>query len=99
VSQRSWSKTLPAYGQFHTDPEGRLWVRDYLPNGDPHGWTAFDDSGRMLGRLLLPARESGDVSLEVIGFGPEEILVRRRAPNGAVYLAVFPVVRIGPKDQ
>jgi hypothetical protein len=45
-------RTLPAFGDVHVDPEGRIWVADYASNTD---WTVFEKSGMLLGRVRIPA--------------------------------------------
>jgi hypothetical protein len=86
------AETWPAYRSVHVDPRGRLWVQDYIiTRPAPDGWTAFDAEGRMLGRLLIPEPKSGDGRLQVISFGVDEVLVRRRDEDGFAHLTVFPI--------
>ena len=58
--------TYPTYQLFMVDPEGRLWVRDFIPQpqrGGRIGWTAFDINGRLIGRLEVPSMISSTGSL------------------------------------
>ncbi len=49
-------ETLPAYGQFIADAAGNLWVEEYrLRTGDSPEWAVFDQSGRFLGVVEMPA--------------------------------------------
>jgi hypothetical protein len=68
-------------------------VRDYQKDRTtPNAWTAFDATGRMLGRLVIPV-PPGDVrSPQVIGFGRGSILVRRFDEDRASYLTLYPIV-------
>ncbi len=96
---RPRSGTWPPYGRIHVDPTGRLWVGDYRTFSfwtTPEGWTAFDSTGRLIGRLVLPRPASGERRWEVIGFGDDEILIRRYGPDGGARLTVYPLVRATP---
>jgi hypothetical protein len=87
--------TWPAYGNFHVDATGRLWVQEYrMVYPAPDGWTAFDSTGRLIGRLVVPGPRKGEMSFEVIDFGIDDILVRRRDAEGAAHLTVYPILRI-----
>ncbi|HLA90258.1 MAG TPA: hypothetical protein VJL28_07510 [Gemmatimonadaceae bacterium] len=91
------ASTWPTYREFHVDPNGRIWIEDYArthPSAD--GWTLFDAQGRLVGRLVLPAPKQGERPLLVIGFGVDEMFVRRADENGAAHLTVYPIVRAAP---
>ncbi|HEX7050891.1 MAG TPA: 6-bladed beta-propeller [Longimicrobiales bacterium] len=58
----------PAYSRLLVDDEGNLWVREYPasvagqpsvyhpgPDDDPVAWWVFDPTGRLLGRIHIPA--------------------------------------------
>ena len=64
--------TFPAYGDFHLDQAGRLWVAEYDPsfNGEGSAYQAFDDDGVFLGRLDLPGGAT------ILDAGPDWILLR-----------------------
>ena len=48
-------ETFPAYGRILVDPEGNLWVQDFLLPGDHRPrWTVFDPQHRMLGTVDMP---------------------------------------------
>ena len=86
----------PAYAGVLVDPTGRMWVEDYRTTYPaPDGWTAFDPSGRLIGRLVIPMPAAGARPLEVISFGVDEVLVRRSDSDGAAHLTIYPVVRAG----
>ncbi len=86
--------TWPAYAGVHVDAAGGLWIQDYrLSYPAPDVWTAFDRTGRLVGRLVLPIPEKDGLPLEVIGFGAGDVLVRRRDADGASHLTVYRIVR------
>lgn len=89
----------PAYARVLADPTGQLWVQDYRASRPaPDGWTAFDASGKMLGRLVFPVPANKDERQpEVISFGRNDILIRTRDADGASYLGIYPIVRTTPK--
>jgi hypothetical protein len=95
-----YPETWPAYGRIHDAPDGTLWVQDYKVSFPaPDVWTAFDSSGRLLGRLQMPSPATGDIALEVMEFGTNEILLRRRDAEFAVHLAVYTVIRSPTRDR
>ena len=87
--------TWPAYGRVHVAPDGQLWVEDYRndhPSAD--GWTAFDASGRLIGRLVIPAAATGERQPEVIGFGVNSIILRPNVRNRPDRLVVVALNRV-----
>jgi hypothetical protein len=85
--------TWPLIGRIHVDPLGNLWVADYDRTWrGPTGYSKFDANGRLVGRLMTPARTTSASRIEVIGFGVNDILVRRRDDDGASHLTVYPIV-------
>ncbi len=85
--------TWPAYGRVHLTPRGTLWIEDYQgPNSAEPGWTAFDSTGRMLGRLMLPTPARGRRSLDVISFGDTQVLIRSRDVDRAAFLTLYPIL-------
>ena len=57
-------EAFPAFGRVMTDSRDYLWVEEYQLPGEPApAWTVFDDAGRVLGLMELPA----DVRLFEIG--------------------------------
>lgn len=84
----------PTYLQVLVDPRGRLWLQDYVkqfPSAD--GWTQFDEQGRLVGRLVIPAPPKDQRAMQVISFGTNEVLVRRTDADGGAHLTVYPLVR------
>jgi hypothetical protein len=72
---------------------GNLWVADYDRTWrGPTGYSKFDADGRLVGRLMTPVRTTSATRIEVIGFGVNDILVRRRDDDGASHLTVYPIV-------
>lgn len=91
------ASTWPTYRGFRVDPNGRLWIQDYASTyPSPDGWTLFDAQGRLVGRLVLPAPKQGERQLEVIGFGVDELFVRRTDEDGGAHLTAYPIVRTTP---
>jgi hypothetical protein len=78
------------------DPKGILWVEDYASPIDPEvddAWTAFDATGRLIGRLVLPS----SIRIgEVQAFVSEGVLIRRMDNFGFAHLMVYPLERIAP---
>lgn len=76
----------PFYGDVMADPDGMLWVNDLLEPGDVHDvWTAFDPSGKMLGRLLVPVPPLGE-AFNLIDFTSGGVLMRRYDENGDTWV-------------
>ncbi len=87
------ASTWPTIGRIYADPDGNLWVADYLQHwGAPTGYSKFDANGRLVGRLVIPAATPPARALRVIGFGRNDILVRRSDDDGAAHLSVYPLV-------
>ncbi len=89
------SSTWPAYMRMHVDPAGQIWLEDYpvvLPSSG--AWTAFDSTGRLVGRVVIPASPKDMVPPEVIDFGRGNVLVRRIDTDGASWLTVYPLVPV-----
>jgi len=100
LRSRPYPSTWPAYDRIHVAPDGTLWVQDYeVTPSRADSWTAFDSSGRLLGRLLIPGPTKGDMMVEVMGFGTNEILLRRRDSMAAVHLAFYPILRVDQQKQ
>lgn len=84
-------KTWPAYRQLRSDPSGRIWVREWVPqmvDAREETWTALDANGTVLGRLIMPLPASKDSSRMVVSFGTDEVLLRETDSDGAVHLVV-----------
>lgn len=89
------ASTWPTYRGFEVDPKGRIWIRDYSHTyPSPDGWTLFDEQGRLVGRLVIPAPKQGERPFQVIGFGVDELFVRRSDEDGGAHLTVYPIVRL-----
>ncbi len=54
-------------------------------------WTAFDRNGRMIGRLMLGTLPGDARPPQVISFGENVVLLRRRDTDGAAYLPVYAI--------
>jgi hypothetical protein len=89
------AQNWPAYRRVLVDPRGYVWMQDYARTyPSPDGWTAFDAEGRMVGRLVIPAPETGKRRMDIITFGMNEVLVRRIDDDGAAHLTLFPIERL-----
>lgn len=84
----------PAFGLIRVDPDGRLWIEDYKKvRTAPDVWTAFDGSGRLLGRLSFPAASKpGDPM--IVDFTSGGVEVRRQDSDGAPHLTTYPLVAV-----
>lgn len=78
------------------DLDGRLWVEDWRSDGQtiagltkPSGWTAFDSTGRMLGRLIIPGSASVELRRFVVGFGKDEVIFNRLDDDGALHYTAY----------
>jgi hypothetical protein len=77
--------SLPAYDRVLAGGDGSVWVRGFPPPGAPnHEWTVFDEQGRWLGEVVVPAEvDLVDVSvpyavaLEQDPAGLERVVVYR----------------------
>jgi hypothetical protein len=79
-------KTHPAYSTVELEPDGSVWIRDYLPYGAPASdasWARFDPSGKLLGTLRLPPGTG------LVRFSRGHALLSRRdADTETTYLSV-----------
>ncbi|MEP6832388.1 MAG: hypothetical protein ABJB74_03300, partial [Gemmatimonas sp.] len=89
-------KYWPPHFLVLSDGTGGVWVQDYIPgrNWNTAPWTAFDSSGKLTGRLVIPEAPKGQFATWVTGFGPNEILLRTYDADGAAYLSVYPLVQV-----
>ncbi|MEO7998829.1 MAG: hypothetical protein ABI852_15370 [Gemmatimonadaceae bacterium] len=95
IAAASHTKTWPAYDRLLPDLSGRLWMQDWRQNQaalEPEGWTAFDASGKMIGRLIIPAPTSKEQRQFVVHFGRDEVFIRRLDENGALHYIAYPIV-------
>jgi hypothetical protein len=82
----------PSFGLIRVDPDGRIWIEDYKKvRTDPDLWTAFDASGRLLGKLSMPPVTNGSDS-RIISFTSGGVEVRRQDDDGAVHLTTYLLV-------
>lgn len=82
-------KNWPAHRRVTFDDDGRLWVQDFnKAYFDEHGWTAFDKSGRIIGRLIIPKATK---RFEIIGFAKDRIIVMRADEDDAVHISVYAI--------
>jgi hypothetical protein len=51
----SYPKTEPAYTALLVDSQGQLWARTWAIDGEPATWDVFDERGRLLGPVVVPA--------------------------------------------
>lgn len=84
----------PSLGKIAVDPDGRLWIQDYKKaRSDADAWTAFDASGRMLGRLTFPpSAKFGDP--RIVDFTSGGVQVERQDSDGARHLTIYPLIRV-----
>jgi len=78
--------TWPAYGQMMVDETGRVWIEDFRQaNASPTPWTAFDASGRMIGRVEIPVIGKPG-SVRVKAFHRDAVQIQWRDEDGAAHL-------------
>lgn len=89
------SSTWPAYRGVEVGSDGRLWIEDYQrTHPSPDRWTAFDSTGRLIARLVIPPPVQRVPPFQVIAFGRDGILVRRWDDDQATHLTVYPLVPV-----
>lgn len=95
MRSRGHAASWPGYEMLQSDPAGRIWALDkFMVSGQQLAWTAFDAEGRLLGRLALSPLPGEQRPPQVIAFGDDAVLVRRRDSDGAAYLSLFPLERV-----
>ncbi|MEP6833891.1 MAG: hypothetical protein ABJB74_10870 [Gemmatimonas sp.] len=94
VAAQSKAKTWPTFGRLLVDLSGRLWMQDWTAGGklEPDNWTAFDATGKLIGRLVIPAPESKEKSMLVVSFGRDEVIVKRSDDDGALHYTAYPII-------
>jgi hypothetical protein len=82
----------PSFEKIAVDPDGRLWIMDWRKvRTDPVAWTAFDPSGRLLGRLTFPGTtKPGDPFISRFTSGGIEVM--RQDDDGATHLTTYPLI-------
>jgi len=93
----SRTKYWPTVGAMHVDAAGRIWVQDWTQGYDPtkpSGWAAFDQAGRLLGRLIIPGAKSKEMRWYVASFGKDEVIVFRTDDDGAAHYTAYPVLSV-----
>ena len=87
---RPTSATLPAYRSIKVDPVGRIWVQDYKRPVEMPGWTVFDRSGALLGRVTIP---NLGTYLDLVSVGRDQVTLRWRDADGAAHLSFHALTR------
>ena len=81
---------FPAYHRLLVEDDGVLWVQDYTRPGDRSEWFGFDQEGRWVRTLVLPARTY------LLDVGDDWALVRTLDDLGVQRVEVRGVVRTQP---
>jgi hypothetical protein len=92
----STTKYVPTVRRMFVDLAGRIWLEDWQPTEDvtkATAWTAFDSTGRLLGRLALPGGRKEE-PIFVVGFGKDEIWFRRMDADGAWHYTAYPILPV-----
>jgi hypothetical protein len=80
--------TMPAYGSFHGDPYGNLWVQEYRAEGEQHTrWTVLDPTGRVV------ANVTGPNAFTVYEIGRDHIIGLRRDDLDVEHVEVYRLTR------
>jgi hypothetical protein len=93
---RSPTKFWPTVGDMRTDLSGRIWIQEWQANPDPtkpRAWAAFDSTGRLLGRLMIPGGPK-EARRWVTAFGRDEVFIRRVDDDGAVHYTAYPILPV-----
>jgi hypothetical protein len=78
---------MPAFTAVMAGVDRSIWIREYpRPGGNPQArWIRFDESGRFLCRLSIPA------GLEVFEFGDDYVLGEEEGEFGEEIVAVYDI--------
>lgn len=82
--------TEPVYSLLLVDPQRRLWLQDAFWAPEPRGWTVFDASGNLLGRVTLPSRPK--TRFEIGGFEKDHVILAWRDEDGAAHISFNQIV-------
>lgn len=86
---------LPVYFRMLTDAAGRVWLQDYaMPDQLPSGYTVFDRSGRLLGRIPVPeiSKADPDRPVQIRWIGQDRLLLVWRDDDGFAHLTIHALV-------
>lgn len=93
----STTKYWPTVGPIMVGADGILWVSDWNVGTDPfkpNYWTAFDSTGHLLGRLMIPGWPSKERRQRVTGFGKNEVFMHRVDDDGAFHFSAYPILPV-----
>jgi len=80
----------PPHGSLYADPQGYLFVEDFVMPGDERkGVTVFDPEGRLVGGFELP------VDLQVLEVGSDYLLARYEDELEVEYVRMYRLIRPG----
>ena len=82
-------ETYPAFSQILVDPTGSVWMQDAY-HVVPQGWTLFDATGRLRGRLIPRVRPESE-RWTILAFGVTDVLVSRHDEDGAAHITIYPL--------
>jgi len=83
--------TMPAFGEILTDPDGNLWVSDYVPSQEEsRHWSVFDSEGRWLGDVVTPPR------LTVRQIGSDYILGQESDEMETEHVLLYRLIKPAP---
>lgn len=94
---RSPTKFWPTGGKMFVDMDGRIWLQDWQmkdQSTQPIGWTAFDSTGHLLGRLIIPGTKTEEERRFVVHFGKNEVFFNRKDADGAIHYTAYPIVPV-----
>jgi hypothetical protein len=86
------AKVWPAFRDMVVGADGRIWESDYTTRDEPEVYTAYDSTGRIMGRLTLPPRPASGPRPQIISFGTNTVLVRRWDNDGATHLTMYRIL-------
>lgn len=73
--------------RLRIDLDGRLWVGRYVALGEPEVYDVFNEEGRRVDRVQLPAGRA------LVGFGPGAVYVSRQDEDGLMFLGRIPYLQ------
>lgn len=97
---RPYSPRWPVMMDYLVSSDRTIWVRDFKkvhPSADV--WTAIDSTGRIAGRLEIPATPERTIPHQVISFGRDDVMLRRFDANRATYLTIYPLIKIDGRSR
>jgi hypothetical protein len=99
MRSRPYAKNWPVFSRIEVATDGTIWVQDFRKTSEtPDAWTAIDSTGRVIGRLVFPARDPA-IRFDLQSFGADYVTLRRFNADKTSSLAVVPLVRLDGRSR